>query len=357
MIEHSEELLQRIQDLMGKQGEYYKKYVCREINGEPTLTLTMALGDKLDDDEVMSIPAVDDDDMSLQDEQDKLFSQDKDDVSFSPKAKRRKKYTAKEKRSSTQSAQEGALFIWKCYYTHEDSPYFHQLSREMYTAIMTRYENQTPERSKVIEKLKKGDYPSLDWMVEDNLLDPAITPGQQQWPPTNDTRGYMPPLGVPRKKAADPSSQFREDSTTFMKQMKDILTATTTSAPGAVALKGVRAVRFIKGKYHVSLLPGSFESCKTGEDLIEKAATKASATKQLVFWYSADEMESLRENQAQIFYEFNGIRLSAEQFEEAPIEQILFVKSDNVIEIRIVLEVVEDLNTLPKDGGFIYKSK
>ena len=54
MIEHSGALLLRIQDLMGKQGEYYKKYVCREIDGEPTLTLTMALGDKLDDDSIMS---------------------------------------------------------------------------------------------------------------------------------------------------------------------------------------------------------------------------------------------------------------------------------------------------------------
>ena len=60
---------------------------------------------------------------------------------------------------------------------------------------------------------------------------------------------------------------------------------------------------------------------------------------------------------SKIYWGSKGIRLSQEQFEEAPIEQILFVKSDNVIEIRIVLEVVEDLNTLPKDGGFIYKSK
>ena len=297
--------------------------------------------------------------MSLQDEQDKLFSQNKDDVSFSPKAKRRKKYTAKEKRSSTQSAQEGALFIWKCYYTHEESPYFHQLSREMYSAIMTQYENQTPERSKIIDKLKQGNYPSLDLMVKDNLLDPAITPGQQGWPPTNDTRGYMPSLGVPKKKAIDQSSHFQEDSTAFMIQMKEILAA-TTSAPGAVAQKGVRAVRCIKGKYHVSLLLGSFESCETGEDLIEKAATKASATKQLVFWYSADEIESLRENQAQIFYEFNEIRLSAEQFVALSIQtidrgSILLYRPSTGISFSCIHRWNRSLSTVPLVGSISYR--
>ena len=92
----------------------------------------------------------------------------------------------------------------------------------MYSAIMSQYQNQTPEKSKILEKLKQGNYPSLDLMVKDNLLDPAITPGQQGWPPTNDTIGYMPSLGVPKKKAIDQSSHFQEDSTAFMIQMKEI---------------------------------------------------------------------------------------------------------------------------------------
>ena len=81
--------------------------------------------------------------------------------------------TRRGRRGSSRSLNASALSMFKKYYLDDttDNPYFHALCYENRSIFLLKYENDSSDRNKLMNRLNAGEYPSLDWMLDNPLID------------------------------------------------------------------------------------------------------------------------------------------------------------------------------------------
>ena len=345
-IKKSRDLVSRLHYLMKRGESQFNKFVCKSINGVRTMTIDLALGYKKDDDEVMSVlsDSGDTSDEDAEKEADGMFSQDMSKASQSPLKKRRKRATGRrEGRASTRSSTNEVLFIWRKYYLAEDSPYRHKLSKEMYNVICNEYENESTSRKDLIDKLNSGEYPSLNWMNQFNLIDPSIWPGQKEWPPTQDKRGWIPPYAIPREKPSNRSSNKRNDEA-LNSLLTEIKKVNETTKGG---------VQFIRDEFHVSLCSATCAECRTGKDLLDKALEAAEEDRIPIFRYRSDVLADLKSKRKELEYRFNGMRMKSNGFKKTPTSSITL--GSKTVDIVVAVVAAPDPSPWTSEyGAFIY---
>ena len=98
--------------------------------------------------------------------------------------------------------------------------------------FLTRYENDSSERRQLLEQLNDGEYPSLNWMCKNPLVDASIPPGLRKWKPT-DIYG-TPPVALPRARPSAWKDDMNEALRKFLAALDD------TVRPQATALNFFR---------------------------------------------------------------------------------------------------------------------
>ena len=133
------------------------------VDGKNILSVKLGLGMKGgDDSSVLS-----EKDSDLDHDEILEYTQDQDQIGSPKTTKKQNHVSGKAKRQATRSLHPSAISIFKKYYMSRDpmdenkNPYFHHMTHEMRSIILSKYEQDTSERKQLLEKLAAGEYPSL----------------------------------------------------------------------------------------------------------------------------------------------------------------------------------------------------
>ena len=266
------------------------------------------------------------------------------------------------RRGASRSLNASALSMFKTYYLNDtsDNPYFHALCHEHRSVFLTRYENDSSERRQLLEQLNDGEYPSLDWMLENPLIDASIPPGSKKWKPI-DIHG-TPPFALPR---ARPSA-WKDDMTGVLNGFVERLEDTSTvlpppPPPQATWVNFFRNDLVNNERYEIPVPPKYIRrACDrgdnggTGNDLILQAHHLArNYTRVPLFTANLQQYkDQLNDDTMKIYYEFNRCKFPSSMFLRMSIADILKGNNTNTVQIEMIVEKVG--TQLKDDDGVFY---
>ena len=243
-----------------------------------------------------------------------------------------------------------ALSMFKKYYLDDnaDNPYFHALCHENRSIFLLKYENDSPERNVLMNQLNAGEYPSLDWMLENPLIDATIAPGSNKWKPTgiHDT----PPYGRPKAKPTDIKDALTGVLSGFLEALDDSV------RPVASAVNFFRID--MDERYEIPVPPLYIRRAVEGDgggfgvDLLSQARYLAE-NKTGVPLFTANLQQykdELRDGSMKIYYKYNGSKYESRVFKKIRIGDIL---AGNEMTVQIEM-IVEDEGAQIKDGDLYF---
>lgn len=264
--------------------------------------------------------------------------------------------TRRGRRCASRSLGASALSMFKKYYLDDnnDNPYHHSLSHEHRSVFLTRYENDSSERRQLLEQLNDGEYPSLNWMCNNPLIDASIPPGSKKWTPI-DHHG-TPPFALPR---ARPSA-WKDDMTGVLNGFVERLEDTPPSPPPqATTVNFFRHDLVNNERYEIPVPPKYIsraceeENGGAGKDLIFQAHYLArNYTRVPLFTANLQQYkDQLNDDTMKIYYRFNDCKYPSNMFLRMSIADILKGNTTNTVQIEMIVEEVgTQLND--EDGVF-----
>ena len=249
--------------------------------------------------------------------------------------------TRREKRGATRSLNASALSMFKRYYLDDkpDNRYYHALCHEHRSVFLMKYENDSPDRRQLMNELNDGVYPSLDWMLDNPLVDNTIPPGLKNWKPIN--KHGIPPYGLPKAKPSSIKNELKETLDGFLESLNE------TVRPEATMVNFFRIDRNISPneRYDIPVPPEYIKRAYNGEnggvgvDLLIQARYLA-RNKTYVPLFSANLQqytEEFKDGTMKIHYKFNNCKYESRVFKKIRIEDIM-AGNANTVQIEMIVE-------------------
>ena len=249
--------------------------------------------------------------------------------------------THREKRGATRSLNASTLRKFKKYYLDDkpDNRYYHALCHEHRSVFLMRYENDSPDRRNLMNELNDGVYPSLDWILDNPVVDNTIPPGSKKWKPIN--QHGIPPYGLPKAKPLSIKNELKEALDKFLESFNE------TIRPEATMVNFFRIDRNISPneRYEIPVPPKYIrrayneENHGTGFDLLFQARYLA-RNKKFVPLFSANLQqytEKFKDGSMKIHYKFNNCKYESQVFKKIRIDDIM-AGNASTVQIEMIVE-------------------
>ena len=314
--------------------------VLEELSEDRTcMKVNMSLGIRSSDDSVLSYPDSDDSAVGMTD---LLFSQSASGTAIAspPQKVKERAVNGKAKRSASRSSGGEARQVFNHYYLHDDSPYFHGLTREVLSCFQVKLSSDDKLRKDLMAAIDADKFPPVDsWLDEmmirhgDIPLEPNLHPPEG---PSNE-----PPYGQEREKPSDSTKMMLENTATMMDLVKALAMNRQPQPQPQPQQQTQQQPPSNISSPTLCLPPSLIAECNTGYDLLKTAMSLGPLHCIFVFSFTPEEKDSSLNT---ITFEFGGLSYPKDYFKTLAVSDIVSNPSQNMVEIQVRVVNVSQFN-------------
>jgi len=320
--------------------------VFEELSGGKTcMKVNMSLGIRSGDDSVLLYP---DSDGSVG-MTDLLFSQSASGTTISspPQKVKDRAVNGKAKRSASRSSGGEARQVFNHYYLHDDSPYYHGLTREVLSCFEVKLSSDDKLRKDLMAAIDADEFPSVEsWLGEMMSRHGDIPLETNMHPPEGPSN--EPPYRQEREKPSDSTKMILQNTANMMDLVKALATNRQPQPqqqlqPQPQQRPSNISIRFTREGYPpLCLSPSHIVECNTGYDLLRTAMGLGRLHRIFVFSFTPVEKDSSLNT---ITLEYSGLSYPKDFFKTLAVSDIVSIPlKTNMVEIQVSVVSVSQFN-------------